>query len=856
MKLEDALAQLARETARARTRLALERGLRAGLPVLAAAGAWACLALAGAHALLPPLGQSMSALVALVLLAWLSAGAARNWRAPSEDEARARLALDSRLDPGAFETLRDQPSHFDALAIALWRRERERALEHVPRVRRGPLRPRLDDIDRYRLRYLLAAALVAAAFTAGGDAPARLAQAFLPDPGPLLGDKPMVIEAWASPAEYTHAPPVSLSDQVGRRVATPPTVETTVRVTGPAGAPRLVFAGSERRQARFVRAADGAWEARLAIPGAGKLSIVRFHERAFWRLAPAPDAAPRAEFTAPIALLRDEHAAVSWRARDDYGVRRLMLRVRPVAPPPGLVRADPIDTELEAPAGDPREAEAETELDLAAHAYAGMEVEARIVAVDALGQEGASAPLRFTMPERAFLQPLARAAIEIRRHVLAERRPYRAGASERRQNTPAGDLLLGNQRLELRDYARRPALLRAPEGIRRAARLLSALTSDAQDGYFRDRAVYLGLALARSELATARSTEEASAAAETLWHVAMRAEYGVSADALRAMQEAYQALAQALAEKAPPERIRQLVDALRRASERYMQALVQEALRNGAVNREDDTEEQLSLSSRDIDDLLDEIQRLGEQGRTAEAAAMMAMHAMLMQNLEARIDSTPGPGEGEQSGEQRLQQSMDELSEAMGEQRALNDETQRAQQEQQQRGSAGGGGEQQGGEGGDELADRQSRIRQGLAEAQRMSEESGAAPSENLNAAGQAMRQAENALRRGDIEGARNAQAAAMENLREGAEALAAQMREEGAPDRGAQGQAGERGDGEEDPLGRGTGSGRGGEQTGGGDPARTRAVFDQILRRAQDPNRPEAEREYLRRLLDRFGGS
>ncbi|HCK84415.1 MAG TPA: hypothetical protein DHW63_07840, partial [Hyphomonadaceae bacterium] len=111
MKLEDALAQLARETARARTRLMLERGLRASFPLLVVMGVWACLALAGVHALTPPMAQSLSALAALCVFAFLLAGASRNWRAPSEDEARARLALDSRLDPGAFETLRDQPSH-------------------------------------------------------------------------------------------------------------------------------------------------------------------------------------------------------------------------------------------------------------------------------------------------------------------------------------------------------------------------------------------------------------------------------------------------------------------------------------------------------------------------------------------------------------------------------------------------------------------------------------------------------------------------------------------------------------------------------------------------------------------------
>ena len=129
-------------------------------------------------------------------------------------------------------------------------------------------------------------------------------------------------------------------------------------------------------------------------------------------MAPAADTAPRASWDAPISTLSDERVSLSWKARDDFGVRRLVLRVRPLHPPPGLVRADAVDTELEAPAGDPREAEAETEVDLAAHPYAGMEVEARIVAIDALGQEGVSDPLHVTLPEKIFLQPLARAGYD------------------------------------------------------------------------------------------------------------------------------------------------------------------------------------------------------------------------------------------------------------------------------------------------------------------------------------------------------------------------------------------------------------------------------------------------------------
>jgi hypothetical protein len=850
MRHQDALDQLARETRRARGRLALERALRAGFILLAAMALWAFIALLGAHEALPLLLQSLTALTALLAFVWLGYRARQAWQAPTEEEARARLAADSKFDAGVFETLRDQPTKYDAFAMALWQRERERAIERVERVRVGPPRARLDDLDPYKLRYVLAVALIAAAVFAGINAPDRLARAFIPDPGPLLGDQPMAIEAWAAPAEYTGAAPISLSDLVGQRVETPPSVEVTVRLTGPTGAPRLKFdGGGVREDVRFTRAADGAWEARMTIPGAGRLRIVRFHTRAYWRIAPAPDNAPSAAFTAPISTLPDEHVSISWRARDDFGVQRMVLRVRPVNPPEGLVRADPIDTDLESPTGAPVEAESETTLDLAAHAYAGMEVEARVVAIDALGQEGASEPMRFTLPEKVFLQPLARAAIEIRRHILAERRPYQPAREQARRTIPAGDILLGNQRIEIRDRDRTPSLQRAPEGVRRAARLIDALTMEPRDGYFRDLAVFLGYRAARAQLATAGEIDDTATAADTLWRTALRAEYGGAADAERAMLAAYMALLEAIRDNAPPDRIRQLTDALQRASERYMDALVQEALRQGNIRTDDDTEEQVTISQQDLDEMLEEVRRLAQQGDMQGAAAMLAMHAMIMNNLQASVDQASN-GDGEQS--QQMQESMDALSQQMGEQRALRDET----RQEQQRGQGGSGGQQQGGQGGDDLAQRQGEIRQGLAEAQRMAEESGAAPSEALNNAGEAMGRAEDALRRGDLEGAQAAQSAALENLREGAEALASEMRQRGEGEQAG----GDEGDGatDADPLGRSTGRNDStiGEGVGNSDPTSTRAIYDEIRRRAQDPNRPEAEREYLRRLLDRFGDS
>jgi hypothetical protein len=875
MKLQDALDQLARETQRARRRLMFECGLRASLTLLLAIGAWAVIALAGAHALLPLLAQTLTASAALAFFAWLGWRAKRAWRAPTEAEVRARLATDSRLDAGAFDALRDQPAQYDVFSMALWGRERERALERAERTRVGPLRPKLDDLDPYKFRYVVLVALVAGFVIAGPNAGDRLTNALIPDPGPLLGDGPMAIEAWVTPAEYTHAAPVSLSDRLSQTIVTPPSLEATVRLTGPTGAPRLVFDGAGRRRtAVFTRAADGAWEAHLALPGAGQLKIVRFHTRASWRIAPAPDAAPTAAFTQPIELLSSERASIGWRVGDDFGVRRLLLRVRPVSPPPGLVHADPVDTELEAPAGDPREADGENEIDLAAHPYAGMDVEAQIVAVDALGQEGASQPMRITLPEKVFLQPLARAAVEIRRHILTDRRAYRPAPNEQRRTIPAGDILLGNERIEIRDANRNPPLERAPDGVRRAARLLDALMMDPQDGYFRDLAVYFGFRMARAELDTARNIGETAVAADILWRTALRAEYGGAADARRALEEAQRTLNEALAQNAPQQRIQQLMQALRDATQRYMQALVQQAMRNGQRENADDTQDQAQISQRDIEEMMRQVQQLSAQGRNAEAQALLQQLNNILANLDVRLTQRDQQGQGSQgqgTPQQQMQQSMDQLSQAMGEQRALRDDTQQQQgeqdqqqnqqgQQQQQSQAGGGGGNQQGGQGGQNLADRQSRIQQGLNQAQRSADEAGSAPNPDLDAAGRAMQQSEQALRAGDLRGAETAQDTALDRLRRGASQLSQQMHDGENGDQSGS-TAGTDSSGR-DPLGRAA--------NGGGDPSnpnmrlngnlsgqmRARELFDEIRRRADDPNRPEAEREYLRRLLDTFDGT
>ncbi len=137
MKHQDVLDQFARETARARLRLTLERGVRAGSWFALALAAWATLALSGLYDLAPPLAQSLAAIAALTAFAALFWRALAAFAAPTEIEARTRLAADSRFESGAFDNLQDQPTRYDAVSAALWARERDSALARASQARAG-----------------------------------------------------------------------------------------------------------------------------------------------------------------------------------------------------------------------------------------------------------------------------------------------------------------------------------------------------------------------------------------------------------------------------------------------------------------------------------------------------------------------------------------------------------------------------------------------------------------------------------------------------------------------------------------------------------------------------------------------
>ena len=102
-------------------------------------------------------------------------------------------------------------------------------------------------------------------------------------------------------------------------------------------------------------------------------------------------------------MMSRDRAAFDWSVMDDYGVAALDLLITPT-PNSGVEPSAPDVIALELPAIEPREATGDVALDMTRHKWAGLQVQARLRAVDAAGQEGLSSPIEFTLPSRLFLK--------------------------------------------------------------------------------------------------------------------------------------------------------------------------------------------------------------------------------------------------------------------------------------------------------------------------------------------------------------------------------------------------------------------------------------------------------------------
>ncbi len=837
-----------------------ERAWRAFWPLVSVVMAVLAALMLGLHDLVAiELVWTLGAVAGVAALGALGWGA-RRFRWPSRTQALARL--DSTLKGHPISAVLDAQAvgAGDAASRAVWEAHQRRMAERTRQAR--PVTPdlRVARHDPYALRYAAALAL-AVALVFGSVW--RIGSVADLTPGGASAAAGPSWEGWVEPPRHTGLPTVYLADARGDELEVPVGSRILLRFYGKVG--DLSLSETVSGQPPAPEAAQGV-EHDLTVARNGELRIDGPGGRG-WRVVAIPDDAPRVTVAGAATTRANGEFVLPFAAADDYGVVAgravVTLDLAAVDRRYGLAAAPdpraPVTLDLPMPiTGDRRAFEEKLVEDFSQHPWANLPVTVTLSVVDAAGQEGRSAPFATRLAARRFFDPLAAAVAEQRRDLLWAR-----------ANAP------------------------------RVAQILRAV-SHRPDEIFRKETDYMRLRFIVRRLETftryGLKPEQQAEIAQALWDLAIRLEEGDLGDALERMRRAQERLEQAMKNGASDQEIARLMDELRRATEDYMRQLSRQARQDRQQQDGQQQGDTLQMTQEDLQRMMDRIQELMEQGRMAEAMEALREFQQMMENMRV----TQGQG---QQGDSEGDQAMQGLAETLRRQQGLSDQAFRDLQEQfnegaqsgqssqnqgrnggegrgqghegqngEGQGSEGQGGGQgdrqadRGGQGSEEqgsLADRQRALRDELRRQQEGLPGLGAegdAARNSLDRAGRAMREAEDALRRDDLPGAIDRQAEAMEALREGMRSLGEALARN-QPDRQGQGNSQTaRGGQNRDPLGRSIGStGALGTDEGllqGEDVyRRARELLDEIRRRAGEGTRPRIERDYLKRLLDQFGG-
>jgi uncharacterized protein (TIGR02302 family) len=403
------------------------------------------------------------------------------------------------------------------------------------------------------------------------------------------------------------------------------------------------------------------------------------------------------------------------------------------------------------------------------------------------------------------------------------------------------------------------------------ARDLDTLTI-APDKHIKSSSVYLGLRSAYWRLTIADTRETISGIVDQLWDIAVSIEDGDLSQAERDLRAAQDRLMDALARKAPPEEIEELMKQLRQALSKFLNAMAQNQQQQQKNNQQQQGNGQM-ISPQQLDDMLRNIEDLAKTGARDAAQQMLSQLRDLLENL-----NRGQPQQG--SGNQQMRQTLDQLGNMIMQQRQLLDETHRngqqmnsgrqpgqlgrqGQQGQQgrQSGSRQPGGTSENGRNGKgqmgrggagDLQRRQGELLDNLNSVLDQLRGMGAKVPDGLNRAGSAMGQAEQELGNGRLGSANQQQGRALDNLRKGAQSLAEQLL------RNQPGTGGQAGRNNRDPLGRPQRSNgvEFGEDVNVPDQINTqraRNILEELRRRLGQSRRSAEELDYLERLIEQF---
>ena len=794
---------------------------------------------------------------------------------PGVTAARRRIESKSGLIHRPLSMLRDQlaTGKNDPQSRALWQLHRLRTIEKIRGLRVGLPSPKLAHHDPLALRGALLVLLIIGITIAWGDGFNRIARALMPGVGSALNG-PAVVDIWITPPAHTRLAPIFLnagkqkpdvrkkskpapllisggsqkdafSTKGGpQRVSIPEGSTILAQLAGGWGTPRIVLGTID---ALFKPVADGTYKVTRKIAPGNRADKTRLtirqggSEIASWPVRIIPDQSPIIRFADDPGQSGRGALSIKIEGSDDYGIAKAKLYIRRLRI--GLEKDEDTNKDTNKDGKDqkpePETIDPETEAalkklnaphelaltlasnaraisetsfhDLTAHPWAGLEVSLQIIARDGANQPGATDSLTTVLPERYFRHPVARALVLLRKRLIFDPR----------------------SREDVVD-----------EFIK-----LATIPGSFGD----DTVTFLAIQSMARTLVYDPGLAVLSEIQKLMWDTALHLEDGKLSMAERRLREIQKKLMEALKKKAGNAEIQKLMRELQQAMAEFLKEMMKGMKNLPNMAQPFNNPNAQSLTPRDLQRLLDRAKELAMTGNLDAARQLLSMLRKMLENLRS---GKFAQGRGGKQG--KAWKMLRELQDMMKRQQELMDETHR-QSRKGKPPSANNG------------AKRQDRLRDQLGKLLRKFGEMTRKIPRSLGDAELSMREALEALRKNKPGQAVPPQGRALENMRKGLGEMAQQLMRQFGKGRGrGRGQGRGRGRGRgfsqrggnlpfsHDPLGRpmpnaGMSAGDDVEIPGISDTQRAREILEELRRRAGEIGRPDAEMEYLERLLKRF---
>jgi uncharacterized protein (TIGR02302 family) len=772
----------------------IEHRLRVFLHPLMLGGIFIALAWLGVFTSLYPWAH-LIALTLFVIYFFKALGSARTqWKTPDTSLAKRRVEEASGLSHRPLDAIEDRPMTTEPTQVALWQAHRDQAEKKILNLGWPKWALNLAPHDPFGIRYLLLILISVSLVNSWGMLGDRFIAAINPALGKWHLTRP-ALDAWITPPTTTQLPPIMIATPAGLRhdkdvLDIAEGSKLSVHLAEKDGViPTLEI---NNKSQDFVAEDDKDYSAEAIVQSGQSITLRRgWQTLGKWKIRVIPDLPPQIAFAETPSITERKTIRLAINASDDYGVNSIQLRVTPRESLPGYDNNAPVDIALGGPQA--RTVKRIAYEDLTAHPWAGLGVKLQLIATDTAGQQTLSDPVDFVLPERDFVQPLARALVDERKKILQS--PNDMNVRNEAANVMAG-------------IAHQPA------------------------SYQNDPVVMMVLRAGAVRLVLDGTVSATTSVSDMIWQAAIRIEDGNISTAEQNLRQAQKDLADALDHNASERDVQKIIDRMHQALAQYMAELsTRNAPRSGPT---EDLSQLLGtqsnmLSPDDLQQMLDHMRQLSASGSRDGARDELIKLQQLLENLRT--------GPVQLSEEQRAAlQNLKNLKALAGDQKKLLDQTFQSAVNHDLASNKG-------------FATNQNQLHSRLTDLMaQMKQVTG----DNLPHSADAMGRAEKLLQGGSTRFAVESQNEALKALQDAVQSMQQDLRQSFfmLPKSGM-GMAGA------DPFGRGkdgySQDDDGIKIPDQMEVRRVRAILDELQRRSGDQNRPKPERDYIDRLLQNF---